>query len=359
MRHVSGLSTGAQPFAFGPLGRRVLKLRASPNGQSIACHHVPENYDTTDYHESLFRRAGDTYVKVGDLPQPPMAHPSLAVTMRRSDFAPLDSGDCLSLETDAYGVHLARYVAADNGLAQADRWEVCGAISLSGATLSLLPSGTHAVVHISDRDDKFADWGGGPEPDFPQTFLLIDVRSGEAVEQHSVTLAGYDVLAVAASPTAINASPHSKMPPWTGVRYLHPGDPLHAIAWSLPSATYDSAIYIGAKRLLTTMQVIDLATGESLLQLVDESPVTHRMPPVARFHALSPDENYVLTTANGGHFELWNVSTKTSWRPQLPAHDGVHSATFLPHGRFALGTACGGIIVVDCTAGLTRGDQPW
>ena len=349
----------ASPFAFGPLGRRILSLAASPNGEAIAFHHVPENYDTRDYHESLFRRAGDTYVCVGDLPQPAPATPSIGGTKRRSDFKPLDNGDCLSLETDAYHVDLARYVAGDNGLVQADRWEVGGAISLNGASLNLLPSGMHAVVHISDRDDKFSDWGGGPEPDYPQTFLLIDVRSGETVERYSVTLAGFDVLAVATAATIDNASPQSAMPSWTGVRHLHLGDPLHAIASALPGATYDYAIYLGAKRLLTSMQVIDVTTGESLLQLVDESPTTHRMRAVARFHALSPDENYVLTVVTGGAFELWNVSTKRRWRPELPPHNGVHSAIFLPGGRAALGTSCGGIIVVDCTAGLAPGDTPW
>jgi hypothetical protein len=353
------LSVAAPSYVFGPLGRRILSLAASPNGESIACHHVPENYDTRDYHESLFRKAGDTYVSLGDLPEPAPASSSLGGTKRRSGFVPLDNGDCLSLETDAYHVDLARYVAGENGLVQADRWEVGGAISLNGASLSLLPSGTHAVIHISDRDDKFADWGGGPEPDFPQTYLLIDVRSGETVERYSVTVAGFDVLSIATAARVGNASPPFTMPSWTGVRYLKPGDHLHAIATALPGATYDYTIYLGAKRLLTSMQVIDIATGESLLQLLDESPVTHRMRPVARFHALSADENYVLTVVAGGVFELWNVSTKARWRPELPPHKGVHSAIFLPGGRAALGTSCGGIIVVDCAAGLARDDAGW
>jgi hypothetical protein len=81
--------------------------------------------------------------------------------------------------------------------------------------------------------------------------------------------------------------------------------------------------------------------------------------PSPRFHDLSPDENYVLSTAEGGHFALWNVPYQSAWQPELPAHGGVHRAFFLPGGRAVLGTKLGGAIVIDCTPGITPADTPW
>ena len=322
---------------------------------------MPENYDTRDYHESLFRKAGDTYVVVGDLPKPPPVSYGLGDgPKKRADFVPLDDGDCLSLETDAYSVDLARYTVRDDGVVEAARWKISGALSLSSAELRLLPGGKHAVVHVSDRDDKLADWGGGPPPDYPQVYLVVDVHSGETLDRYSFVQGIYDDVLSFRTALPLDLTPSSsRPPPWTGMRDVCKNEPLHTIISALPSAQYDNALYIGAKRLLTTMQVIDIATGESLLQLVDESGIAHRMRPVARFHEFSPDENYVLATITGGAFELWNASTKTRWRPELPPHRGVHSAIFLPGTRVALGTSCGGIIVVDCAAGLTPADRPW
>ncbi|HEV7667500.1 MAG TPA: hypothetical protein VGS22_03170 [Thermoanaerobaculia bacterium] len=138
-----------------------MKLSTSPNGQLLACKHVPQNYDTTDYHDLLFRQAGDTYVEVGAfLESPPERHGSQSL-MRRLDCVPLDEGGCLVLETDDSTVYLARYESSAGRVAEAARWIVDAALSLSHATLRLLPSGREALVIITDRDDSRRIGGAG------------------------------------------------------------------------------------------------------------------------------------------------------------------------------------------------------
>ena len=57
LRYVLECSVAGRASVLGPRARRILSLAASQNGDAIAFHHVPENYDTPEYQESLFRKA--------------------------------------------------------------------------------------------------------------------------------------------------------------------------------------------------------------------------------------------------------------------------------------------------------------
>lgn len=155
------MSDSGNHVVFGPLGRRLVRLAASPDGQFLALQHVPQNYNTADYHWLYFRRSGGTFEEVGEVPG----------YMQRHDAAPLDDGHCLLLETDSQSVQLARCAPAAEGIAEVARWEVWSTMSFHDATLRLLPSGREALVLVTDRDDKQVDWGGGALPDYIQTWL--------------------------------------------------------------------------------------------------------------------------------------------------------------------------------------------
>jgi hypothetical protein len=334
---------------FGPPGRRITNLAASPNGRFLACLHVPQNYNTADYHHLFFRQAGDTYVEAGPLPEPPPARHDLRSSIRRSDFAPLDDGGCLVLETDHSAVYLARYEPSAGGMAEAARWEVAGTLSLCDASLRLLPSGREALVLVTDQDDKQVDWGGGPPPDYIQTWIQVDVATGVTRERtSSVSLAEPSLsLDTFRGSRGVSVLVALGAPPWVGTRSARECEALQKIILPLAWKALESAIRAGSRRLLTSKRVIDIASGETLLGIQDD-PRADRFGTPPRFHDGSPDENHVLSTGEGGHFELWNVTARRAWRPSLPAHGGVHTASFLPDGRAALGTAQGGVIVVDC-----------
>ena len=353
------MAQNVHPLVFGPLGRRITHLVASPDGRTLAFKHIPQNYSTDDYHDVLYRKAGDTYVDLGELPTPPPIGYGYSEAMQRADFAPLDDGQCLSLETGPHSIALARYAPAESGLVEAARWNIGGTLSLVGATLRLRPSGQEVVVHISDRDDKNVDWGGGPPPDFPQSYLWIDVTSGKKLEKFHITSSDAGVsIPGFCNPGGVSSLVSLGAPSWTGARELREGQAIDKILESL-SGQKDFPIRAGRRRLLTRMRVIEIGSGQTLLQLADDEPQMSLMRVYPRFHVLSPDENHALSTVPGGHFELWNVTDRSSWRPSLPPHGGVHCAVFLPGARAALGTAEGGVIVVDCTPGLEPGCIPW
>lgn len=345
---------------FGPLGRRILNLQASPSGHGIAFQHVPEHYSTDDYHEVVYRRSGETYVEVGEFPMPPALSSPYRGTMQRTVFAPLDDGQCLALEVEPGGVDWARYAPAAGGLEQVARRTLHGTYSQSEATLRLLPGGREAVVHISDRDDKNADWGGGPLPDYPQTYLLVDLASGTTIEEYSFVRDSWDE-ALISLPGFSNAGRLAKKPApaWLGTRDADQTETLEKLIKSLSWDRDDSARRVGSKWLLTRLQVIDMTTGETVLQLADDDPGRAGFRVAPRFHDISLNENYILSTMADGSFALWNVSAKNSWQPELPEHGGVHTAVFLPQARAALGTARAGVIVVDCKPGVSPGDKPW
>jgi len=148
----------------------------------VAFQHVPENYNTVDYRWAVFQQAGETYIELGELPSPPPMPSGYTGTLQRAAFAPLDGGQCLSLEADAQRVELARYAPASVGFTEVARWMVSGASSLSGASLHLLRSGLEALVIVDDRDDGHTDWGGGPLPVHSRTWLLINLKSGQTRE---------------------------------------------------------------------------------------------------------------------------------------------------------------------------------
>jgi len=123
------MSDRGNHVVFGPLGCRITRLAASPNGEYLVLHHVPQNYDTSNYHWLLFRRSGDTYEQVGEL------------AGSASDVAPLDDGQCVLLMTDYTGTELARWAPAASGMAEVARWGVWNTICLSDAQLRMLPVG--------------------------------------------------------------------------------------------------------------------------------------------------------------------------------------------------------------------------
>ena len=348
------------PRVIGPMGRRITYLAASPNGQHIAFKHIPQNYATDDYHDVLYQPADDTYVEVDELPAPPPVHYGYSGLKQRAYFSPLDDGQCLSIEIEPVGVDLVRYAPSANGLVEVFRRCLVGTYGTSGVSVQLVDSGKRAVVHVSDRDDKNADWGGGPLPDYPQTYLLVDVASGATIENYSFICNSWDEDLISV-PGFSNAGRIAKtpVPDWVGTRNAAETEALEKLIKALSGDRNDHARRAGRTRLLTRIQVIDIASGEPLLQLRDDDARSIAFRPFPCFHEFSPDENYVLSTIAGGSFELWNVPAKTSWRPELAAHGGVHTAVFLPHGRAALGTAGAGVIIVDCTPGIAAGDQPW
>lgn len=295
------------PVVFGPLGRRIVNLAASPDGRFLAFQHVPQNYDTADYHWLFFRAEGETFVEVGILPG--------AV-----DFAPLDDGQCLSLEADRGVVKLARYAPAAQGMAEVARWEVWGAMSLNDATLRLMPSGREALVLVTDQDDKQVDWGGGPPPDYIQTWLLIDLATGERREETSwVDLAEPRLSRHAyKSSRGLSVLVALGAPPWVGSRAARECAALQKLILPLSWKAVESAIRAGPTRLLTSRRVIEIASGQTLWT-ADDDPSGDRLEVSPRFHDLSPDENYVLTTAAGGHFALWNVPYQSAWQPRITA----------------------------------------
>lgn len=334
------------PIVFGPLGRRIVKLASSPNGRFIALYHEPPNYDSADRHWLFCRADGDTFVEAGALPGP-------------LDFLPLDSGQCLTLETDRRGmVELARYAPTAQGMTQVARWEVWCAMSFNDATLRLMPTGREALVLVTDQDDKQVDWGGGPPPDYIQTWLLIDLATGERREKTSCVNLAEPLLSRHAYQRSRGLSVLVALgaPAWAGTRAARECDALQKIILPFSWKAVESAIRAGETRLLTSRRVIEIASGETLAAVKDDGD---RFEPSPRFHDLSPDENYVLSTVEGGDFALWNVSYQSSWQPELPVHGGVLCAVFIPGGRAALGTRLGGVIVVDCAPGIAPGDTPW
>lgn len=346
---------GTHFVVFGPPGRRITNLSASPNGQFLACKHVPQNYNTADYHYLFFRQDGGAYVEAGALPEAPPMRQEFRSSMRRWGFAPLDDGGCLFLETDDSTVYLARYESTAGGMAEVARWNVAGTLSLSDASLRLLPSEREALVLVTDRDDKQVDWGGGPPPDYIQTWMLIDVASSVTREQiSSVNLAEPSLsLDAFRDSRGVSVLVALGAPPWVGTRAARECEALQKIILPLAWEALESAIHAGRTRLLTSKRVIEIASGETLLS-IHQDPHADRFGTPPRFHDLSPDERYVLSTGKGGHFELWNVAAQRAWRPALPEHGGVHTASFLPGGRALLGTAQGGVIVVDCAEGIAR-----
>lgn len=335
------------PVVFGPLGRRIVRLAASPDGRFLALQHVPRNYDTSDYHWLFFRAEGGTFVEVGAFPGP-------------VDFAPLDDGQCLLLQNHGGAVVLARYAPAAEGMTEVARWEVWGTISFCDASLWLMPSGREALVLVTDRDDKQVDWGGGPPPDYIQTWLLVDLENGEVRERTSrVNLADPELsLHTYSGSRGVSVLVALGAPPWAGTRAPRERDALQKLILPLAWKAVESAIRAGPTRLLTSRRVIDIASGRTLAT-VEGDPDRDRFEPSPRFHDLSPDENYVLSTVEGGAFALWNVSYQSAWQPGLPEHGGVHRAVFLPGGRAALGTKSGGVIVVDCRLGIAPGEAAW
>ena len=101
-------------IAFGPLGRRIVNLAASPNGRFLAFQHVPQDYRSSDYHWLFFRAEGDTFVEAGAFPGP-------------VEFAPLDEGEVLSLENIDGAIHLVRYAPALPRMVEVARWHLGGA----------------------------------------------------------------------------------------------------------------------------------------------------------------------------------------------------------------------------------------
>jgi hypothetical protein len=114
------------------------------------------------------------------------------------------------------------------------------------------------------------------------------------------------------------------------------------LAWK----ALEFAIHAGDRHLLTNKRVIEIESGETLLSIHDD-PHADRFGTPPRFHDWSADESHVLSTGEDGHFELRDVESQRRWRPALPEHGGVHTASFLPGQRAALGTAQGGVVVVD------------
>lgn len=115
------MAKAAHFVVFGPPRRRITNLSASPNGRYLACKHVPQNYNTADYHYLFFRQTGDTYVEVGALPEAPPMPREYKSSMSRWGFAPLDDGGCLVLETDDHRVYVARYESSAGHMAEAAR----------------------------------------------------------------------------------------------------------------------------------------------------------------------------------------------------------------------------------------------
>lgn len=334
---------------FGPPGRRIVRLAASPNGKFLALQHVPQNYSTADYHWLYFRRSGNTFEDLGEIP---------GMKSRRLDVAPLDDGRCLLLEEENGVVFLTPHAQPDAGGAKAIRWKLGGTLSFVDATLRVLPSGREALVLITDRDDKQVDWGGGPPPDYIQTWLHVDLATGKTESRGSETQLGDPPL-----PSALYGSSRGTTvlaalgaPAWVGVRDSRDSAPVRELITGLPENEY--AIHAGRRRLLTSKRVIDIASRQTVLQL-GADPGANRFEPQPRFHDLSPDENYAPSTVAGGHFALWNVAKQSAWQPALPAHGGVHNAIFLRGGRVVLGTRQGGVIVVDCAEGIAPADAAW
>lgn len=321
------------PVVIGPLGRRIVNLAASPNGRFIAFQHVPQDYDSRDHRWLFLRAEGDTFVEAGALPG------SMA-------FAPLDDGQCLALEVVGRGVvELVRY--APHEVARREVWST---MSFNDATLRLMPSGREALVLVTDQDDKHVDWGGGPPPDYIQTWLLIDLATGKVREKTSWVNLGEPTLSQHAYRSSLGLSVLVALgaPPWVGTRARRECETLQELILPLSWKAVESAIRAGPTRLLTSHRVIEIASGRILAKV-----------PSPRFHDLSPDENYVLSTTEAGDFALWNVPYQSAWQPDLPAHGGVHRAVFLPGARAALGTKHGGVILVDCKPGIAPGDPPW
>jgi hypothetical protein len=295
------------------------------------------------------------------MPPAPPTLQDFSSTTRRS-FAALDDGHCLFLQTNTHDVELVRHTATAEGMAESARWAVCELRSYCNAHFAILPSGKEAVVLATDYDDNDADWGGGGGPGaYTQTWFRIDLGSGEIHEEPPST--GY------AQPISIHDYNRSRglsvliamgAPSWVGSRDAGECQGLRELIVPLTQKKLDEfAIHAGRTHLLTRWRVIEIASGKTVSQIKNDEPEAVGARVFTQFHDLSPDGNYALSTVVGGHFELWNIPKRTSWRPELPPHGGVHCAIFLPEGKVALGTVEGGIIVLDCTPGLSPGDVPW
>jgi hypothetical protein len=355
------LSQAQHQVIAGTPGRRITELAGSPNGRYLACEYVRKGRWTSDCSWLFFLEAAATFEEAGEMAPAPPALQDFSSTIRRS-FAALDDGHCLFLQTNTHDVELVRYTPTTAGIAESARWQVCSLRSYHNAILRILPPGQEAVVLTTDYDDKDADWGGGGAAgEYTQRWFRVDLASGEIREESSssdysppISIHDYKSSRGLSLLIAMGA------PSWVGSRDAGECQRLRELIVPLTlKKLSEFAIHAGHTHLLTTWRVIEIASGKTVLQIKnDESePVGARV--FTRFHDLSPDGNYALSTVIGGHFELWNVPNRTSWRPELPAHGGVHCAVFLLEGKVALGTVEGGIIVVDCTPGLSSGDAPW
>jgi hypothetical protein len=345
----------------GTPGRRIIKLASSRNGGYLAGEYVRKGKWTSDASCLFFREEAGSYLEAGEMAPTPPPLQDFSSTTRRS-FAALDDGHCLFLQTNTHDVELVRYTAAADGMIESARWEVCWLRSYVNAHCEILPSGKEAVVLTTDHDDQDADWGGGGGPgQYTQQWFRVDLASGEIREEGSGTgdtpslsIHDYNRSRGLSVLIALGA------PSWIGSRDAGECHRLRELISPLTLKTLDEfAIHAGRTCLLTNWRVIEIASGKTLLQIKDHEPEALGARVFTQFHDLSPDGNYALSTVVGGDFALWNIPKGTSWRPALPPHGGVHCAVFLPEGRVAIGTVEGGIIVVDCRAGLSPGDLSW
>jgi hypothetical protein len=341
----------------GTPGRRITGLAVSPKGGCLACEYVRKGKWTTDQSWLFFREADGTYVEAGEMPPASPTLQDFSATTRRS-FAALDDGHCLFLQTNTHDVELVRHTASAEGMAESARWEVCWLRSYYNAHLGILPSGKEAVVLTSDYDDQDADWGGGGLPgQYTQKWFRVDLASGEVREENSgtdISIHDYN------SSRGLSVLIAMGAPPWVGSRDALECQKVRELIVPLTlKKLAEFAIHAGPTYLLTKWRVIEIASGQTVVQIKNDEREALGARVFTQFHDLSPDGNYALSTVVGGHFELWNIPNRTSWRPALREHGGVHCAVFLPGGKVALGTVEGGIIVVDCTPGLSPGDAPW
>jgi hypothetical protein len=342
----------------GTPGRRITDLAVSPNGRYLACEYVRKSKWTSDSSWLFFRQAAGTYVEAGEMA--PATEHDFPSTTRRS-FAALDDGHCLFLETDLHDVELVRYSATTAGMAQPTRWPICSLRSYHNAIVRIVPSGD-ALVLTTDYDDQDADWGGGGGPGYyTQKWFRVDLVSGEVCQENSardqtppISIHDFRCSRGVSVLIAMGA------PSWVGSRSAAECQRLRELIVPLTlKKLAEFAIHAGPSYLLTTWRLIEIASGKTVLQIKSDESEAFGARVFTRFHDLSPDGNYALSTVVGGYFELWNIPNQTSWRPVLPPHGGVACAAFLPNGKVALGTVEGGIIVVDCTPGLSASDLSW
>ena len=281
---------------FGERSRPVSHLAASPSGRFLVfVYGLAESpYSTQIEGATLFRRMEDTFFPIGDLP------------VASGEILVLDRGECIVVRADHQAVEFVRCLPrADwSGVEIATRWEPLTGLGLSAPELGLLPPGREVIVGAQDRDDGH----GWSEPVYTWAWRRVDLPTGRTV-QESESLGGLGYLHLRRS-----AGQRWVLPQQTGIDEEDLGR-IRKILQKL-AATMQRPLCVGRKYVLSTREVIAIATGATVLGGLRQD---HR--PAREFFDLSEDERWALAVDAGGQMELWDLTTGAEQK--MPPAEGA------------------------------------